>query len=328
MNFFVSFIIFIIILFLYLHLVSQYKRSEDMEIYEMDYSTNKQLQEVCNVKQPILFEMQSSAPEFFDVVSSKIKNEELTHDVKLKDTHDYFHERAEHKTSSVDYIVLPFQSAHKLMKTDSNAHFFIENNNDFLDESGIYNNLRGLDTFLKPDLIAQTKYDICLGSKNTATPLRYHTHYRQFYVVATGKIHVKMTPWKSSKYVHPIKDYENYEFRSPVNVWNPQQKYLHDMDKTRFLEFDVHAGYVLYIPPYWWYSIKYSIEENTTLCGFTYNSPMNILSNIPDWALYFIQQQNLTKKTVKTLKTDESETSPNNENIEKNELSEAKSVGL
>jgi hypothetical protein len=43
-----------------------------------------------------------------------------------------------------------------------------------------------------------------------------------------------------------------------VNVWEPQKKYAQEMERIRFLEFDVHPGYVLYIPPYWWYSIKYT----------------------------------------------------------------------
>jgi hypothetical protein len=111
-----------------------------------------------------------------------------------------------------------------------------------------------------------------------------------------------MTPWKSTKYLYPIYDYENYEFRSPINVWNPQQKYMNEMDKIKFLEFDVVEGYVLNIPPYWWYSIKYS-EEPTLISGFTYNSVMNCLANIPNWGLYFLQQHNIKKRLTKTIDT-------------------------
>jgi hypothetical protein len=276
--------------------VNQYKTSEDLEIYEMDYANNGQLQEICNVKQPIIFEFHSLYPEFFEDVNIENMG---NHDVKVKDSNDY-----EKEIDSVDYITLPFQSSQKLMKTDSNGHFFIENNNEFVEESAFYKLFRNMDTYFKPSFTLQTKYDICMGSKNAVTPLRYNTNYRNFYVVTSGKVHIKMTPYKSKKYLYPIKDYENYEFRSPINVWNPQKKYLNEMDKLKFLEFDVNAGYVIYIPPYWWYSIKYSKEEDTVMCGFTYNSIMNIIANIPDWILYFIQQQNTKKKIVKTLDLD------------------------
>jgi ribosomal protein L16 Arg81 hydroxylase len=109
-----------------------------------------------------------------------------------------------------------------------------------------------------------------------------------------------MTPWRSHKYLYPIKDYDNYDFRSPVNVWNTQPKYTHEMDKIKFLEFDVLAGHVLYVPPYWWYSIKFS-DEPTLLTGFIYNSIMNIAANIPDYFLYFIQQQNIKTRVTKVL---------------------------
>jgi ribosomal protein L16 Arg81 hydroxylase len=75
---------------------------------------------------------------------------------------------------------------------------------------------------------------------------------------------------------------------------------MNDMDKMKFLEFDVNPGYVLYIPPYWWYSIKFS-GENNLICGITYNSIMNYVANIPNLALYFIQQHNIKKKITKTL---------------------------
>lgn len=313
MDFIVSVIIFIIIFVLYLHLVSQYKKSEDLEVYEMDYVSNAQLQEVCDIKQPILFDFSKESQNLRHSINESIFENEVTHEIKLKDSNDYFIEKPVHETTplspqtnqssipppTVDYIVLPFESAMTLMKTDKKSHFFIENNQDFVDESGIRKHYEMVDESLKPYFTVQTVYDFHMGSKNTQTPLRYHTNYRQFYSVTNGTLHVKMTPWKSSKYLYPVKDYESYEFKSPINVWKPQSQYLNNMDKMKFLEFDVPSGYVLYVPPYWWYSFKYSNSNMTSVCGFTYNSSMNILSNIVDWGKYFLQQQNITKRPVR-----------------------------
>ena len=193
-----------------------------------------------------------------------------------------------------------------LISSDPKSNYFIENNDEFVEESGLNKEFYNLDVFLKPTMNLQSKFDILAGSKNCITPLRYHINYRQFYSVNSGKITIKMTPWKSSKYLHLIKDYENYEFRSPINVWKPQTQYMNDMDKMKFLEFDINAGYVLYIPPYWWYSIKYT-DDNNLVSGITYNSIMNYVANIPNLVLYFIQQHNIKKKITKTLDIDKEE---------------------
>ena len=318
MDFFITIIVFIIVLFLYIHILDQYKKSEDLEIYEMDYSTNIHLQEVCNVKQPVLFEFKTSCPEIFEEIGLESLLDKGSHDVKVKDTNDYWIP----DSTSIDYVTIPFTSFHGLAKTDPRSHFFTENNHDFIEESGLYSKCSKIDEFIKPNYTAQTKYDIIMGSINTATPLRYHTDNRRFISVCSGKIHVKMTPWKSHKYLHPVKDFENYEFYSSINVWKPQSQYVNEMNKTKFLEFDVYAGYVLFIPPYWWYSIKFSSEPDTIIMGARYNSVMNLVSNIPNITKYYLQQQNITNKTTRILKLEDSvdtDETPVVDNVEPNE---------
>jgi hypothetical protein len=290
-------LVFLIILFLYIHITNQYKKSEDLEIYEMDYTTNTHLQEVCDIKQPVLFEYKSINPEFFENLELEKLLESGSQDIKLKENEDYWK-----NAESVDFIVLPLQSSQTLMTTDTHARYFTENNESFVEESGLFKAFQSNDEFLKPSFTAITKYDIQTGSQNTITPLRYHTDFRRMICVTEGKIHVKMTPWRSNKYLYPVEDYENYEFFSPINVWKPQKKYFHEMDKIKFLEFDVNAGYVLYLPPYWWYSIKYADQpEQTIIAGITYNSIMNCAANLPNWAKFYIQQSNIKNRETKTL---------------------------
>jgi hypothetical protein len=298
MNIYIHLLLFLVILFLYVHLVQQYKRSEDLEVYEMDYTNNENLQEVCDIKQPVLFEYKPQNVDFFEEVTvEKLESVNQSIDIKIKENEDYWKE-----LDSVDYVVLPLSSSQALMTTDTHAKYFSENNDTFIEEARWSDEFRSNDAFLKPHLTAQTKYDVLMGSKDTSTPLRYHTYHRHFICVNSGKIRVKMTPWKSSKYLYPTKDYDNYEFFSPINVWKPQRKYFHEMDKIRFLEFDVLAGHVVFIPGYWWYSIQYT-EEPTLVTTFTYNNAMNCLANVPNWFLYYLQQSSTKTKVVKTLQT-------------------------
>lgn len=261
----------------------------------MDYVSNKNLQEICDLKQPVLFEYKSVAPDFFDAITIDVLEKHDTLDMKIKDNTDFFEEGRD-----VDFVTLPYHSMHSLMQTDTHSKYFSENNEEFLQESGLVDDLEENNECLKPPFTAFTKYDVLLGSSGTVFPLRYHTHYRHFVCVHSGTLHVKMTPWKSSKYLSPIKDYEHYDFRSPIHLWKPQAQYASGLDKMKCLEFDVPTGSVLYIPPFWWYSMKCSQQSDLLATTFTYNSVMNCVSNIPNYSMYYIQQSNIKQKVVKT----------------------------
>lgn len=287
MEFLTTLFIFLLVLFLYLHITYQYKRSEDLEIYELDYTNNAYIQEVCDVKQPVLFPFQPINEELFAHLREPLPG--IT-DVNVKDMNDYYV-----KEKPSDSVALPLESSRKLFRNDAESHYFTENNHEFVEET--FPLIKEMDDYLKPPLTVHTKYDYSTGSKNSSTPLRYHTHFRQFYLVTQGKISVKMTPFKSSKYLHPHTDYETLEHRSPIHVWTPQAKYTNEMDKIPFLAFDVLEGSILYVPPYWWYSIKYADDESV-MVGFTYCSVMNVLANAPDYMKYYFQQQNTQTKTI------------------------------
>jgi hypothetical protein len=304
MSTFTSFLIFIVILFLYFHITSQYKKSEDLEIYEADYVSNTQLQEVCDVRQPVLFDIRAFVSPFLaenrldweNVLEFSKKSET---DVYIKDVSDI---RNLDPENGGDSVPLPISSAIGLMETDSKGRFFSENNEDFVGDV-LEGRLTSMDSFIKPNFTAITKRDLMFGSDGAYTPMCYHTDYRRFLCVSSGKISVKMTPWKSRKFLHVMNDYVNYEFRSPIDVWNPQEKYMNDMENLKCLEFEVSVGFLLYVPPYWFYSIKYgkASEGLTQIYGWTYNSIMNVTANLPEWSMYYLQQWNTEKKTLKKL---------------------------
>lgn len=307
-------IIFIIILLFYIHITNQCNTSEDLEIYELNYTDNKYLQEVCDVKQPTIFNYKDINPDFFSKFNKNTIEDFDTYDIKIKDNRDYF------ENSVIDFVYLPFRSASTLMNTDSKSNYFTEDNHTFIDDANLTHIFKTNDMFLKPYYTIQTKYDYISGSKKSYLPFRFHKHNRYFVAVHSGNIRIKLSPYKSSKYLHTIYDYDCYEFRSPINIWEPQRHYFNEMNKMKFLEFDVNEGQIIYIPSYWWYSIMF-LDSSTVLSGITYNNIISTISNSKDIGLYYLQQSNTITKVANTFEnhTIINNNDNNNENNENND---------
>jgi len=298
----VTFLIFIILFFFYVHINAHYKKNEDLEIYETDYTTNVDLQDVCNLKQPTLFDFRPCCPELFENANYSLDKLCQKYDkylVKVKDSNDYFSVPV---NEIVDSVPLSLGNYRVLALTDSKSRYYTDGNEFFVQDSGLHIGI--VDDFLKPVFSVQTVYDMITGSPGTCMPMQYHNHFRRFLIVTSGRIHVKMTPWKSNKYLHPVTDYENYEFRTAMNVWsreNNNDKIRADFDRIKFTDFDVHAGYALYIPPYWWYSLQFAENVESVILSATYDSTISIIANSGDLGRHFLQLQRNKDIITRTL---------------------------
>ena len=255
---------------LYSQIMFQLKKGDDLEIYETDFTTNKELNDSANLKQPFIF----SFSEFDQNLSSlALNNDYGSFDVFVKDTDDY------HADKPSESIVVTLNAASSLMETDGDAKYFSDSNSYFIDETGIQKYYQQFDKYLKPHFSISSKYDVMFGSAKATTPLMYHTYERRYlYVTGEDNIVVKMTPWRSTKYMIVNKNYKTYEFSSPLNVWKPQDAYMGGYQKMKFLEFVVRPGNILYVPPFWHYSIQFK-KDRQFVHVFNYGSLFNVLSN-------------------------------------------------
>lgn len=303
-----AFLIFIIILFLYIHIQEQYKKSEDLEIYEMDYTSNDHLQTVCAMKQPVLFEFA------LEEVIKKINDmDDENAELKVWDTRDY-----ETGANSVDPILLIYRSFMNLAKSDPKGHYFSKWEHDH--ESDEYDTLQGMDMFFCPKLCAHSDYSLLAGAAESYMPLQYHMSDRRFLFVTHGRISVKMTPWRSRKYIDTQTDYENYEFYSRLNPWSSVKPEtgkpgIGESDKIKWLNFDVGAGYVLYIPPWWWYSVQFS-SADSRVAHFQYQTYANILAHTVDIGRYYFQFHTTKRVLTRTLPLENGHTEVSSESIE------------
>lgn len=292
----IAMVVFCVILFFYLHIQFHFKTSNDLEIYEVDQASKEQLEEICDLRQPVLFDWGNDD----DCVAKIIHTTNMQ---CLLDNYPVFEVKIRNKTDTTEdpemCVPLPLRMAVQLFREDDKATYFSEGNMDFLRETGTIKHMSYNDGYLRPFLVSNCYYDVLLASTHLETPFRYDVNYRNYYLVTQGSIRVKLSPPKSAKYLYPHHDYENFEFTTPVNMWDPQARYKADFDKIKCLEITLTPGKLLYIPAYWWYTFRFS--ENTSVSCFKYRTYMNNIAISPKIAMYALQNQNIERKIAKPI---------------------------
>lgn len=278
MELFTAFIVFIIVFILYSQIAFQLKKGDELTMYEIDYTNNKDLNDSANLKQPFMFLFSDFDNYFKNITMTKLVNEQANFDVVLKETADYHN----NSIAKLNRIRLGLIAVNSLMNTDGNAEYFSWHNQPFISEAGILKAFQNMDVLLQTPLCVSQNYDIVFGSHGASTPLIYHTYERRYIYAVGGKVRVKLTPWRSHKYMVIDKDYRNYEFSSPLNVWKPQPQYESGFNKMKFLDFIVNPGTMLYVPPFWFYSIQFedaNHNNDVVLYEFNYGSVANVGAN-------------------------------------------------
>lgn len=283
MKTFLSIFIFCLVLFLYIHTYFHLKTSDDLEIYEIDSPTKSSLEDICDLRQPITFNLPNEQLQSYCSQKSLL-DKYGSFDIKMRDI--------SHEETTED-INTPIQlhSGLRVFKDDKTGKYISENNSEFLSETGVGKLFRINDLMFRPYMVCNSLYDILFGAPNSHTPLRYEINYRNFFYVTEGSVKVKLIPPRSTKYLHLHKDYYNFEFRSPINPWDVQDKYKGDFSKVQSLEVTLKKGDVLFVPAYWWYSILIS-DNSATILSMKYRTYMNVVATLPYFAMSVLQRQN------------------------------------
>ena len=132
---FLHIVIFCIVLFLYIHINFHIKTSDDLEVYTIEQPSKDKLEEICNIKQPLTFEYFINDNELY---KSSIVDTYSAFDVKIYDK------------KKNDSIPLTIDLTNKLFMNDNKANFYTENNQEFLEETGLIKRFKYNDAFLRP----------------------------------------------------------------------------------------------------------------------------------------------------------------------------------
>lgn len=295
----ITIFIFCVVLFLYLHIYFHLRTSDDLEVYEIYQPSKEKLEEICDLRQPVVFDYENDGNFRHDIAFDVIKLNYGAFDVKIKNLKE--DATSNSNSESEPYMPLTLNATHEIMKSDTNAQFISERNGDFLEETGVVKQFHYNDDFLRPALVSNCDYDYMFASEGAETVLQYNLNYRNYFFLVSGRARVILIPPKSTKYLYAHTDYENFEFVSPVSPWNVQHAYKADYDKVKTLEVELVPGKIVFIPAYWWYSITF--YDGATVCAFKYRTYMNTISILPHLFLHFLQRQNVKRTTVKRLDT-------------------------
>jgi hypothetical protein len=287
------------------------KRSNDLEVYEIEQPSKQRLEEVCDIRQPTTFEYYNehllTALSYHGITMNYRAFDIQVRDVSVAVTGSgpdgkSIPEKLQKGSDSANnntvlYIPVTLKIAHEVFQKDTEAKYISENNTDFIDETGLVKVFQLNDDFLRPYMVSTCMYDIMMASVSTTTPLRYEVNYRNYFLVTQGRVKILLIPPKDSKYLYPISDYDVFEFRSPVNPWKVQPEYQDDFDKIKTLEVELFQGMIMYIPAYWWYSVQFVVPE-TSVCSFKYRTHMNSISILPRTMMNVLQNLNIKRDTL------------------------------
>jgi len=299
-NILLSLFIFCCILFLYLHIYFHLKTGEELEMYEVERPSKDRLEEICDLRQPVLFDMDPAefTPDALARISRATNNSAWNaFDVKIRHTairKDKDAVAAAAATSFVEeelFLPLSLHNAQQLFREDTRSEYYSENNKEFLEDTGLQSQFKHKDRFLRPYMVSNCNYDVLMGSDGAYTPFRYEINYRNYFMVTHGAVQIKLAPPHCKKYLNPEYDYEHFEFRSSVNPWKPHSK-------LQCLEFTLLPGKTWFLPAYWWYSIKF-LGHDSCVASLHYRTYMNNVAITPYIVLHAMQLQNIKHKVLK-----------------------------
>ena len=78
-----------------------------------------------------------------------------------------------------------------------------------------------------------------------------------------------------------------------------QNKYKADFNKVKVLDIVLKKGTMIYIPAYWWYSMKF--KELSSIAVFQYRTYMNTVAILPEIFMSILQKQNVKREIVQKL---------------------------
>ena len=274
----INLLIFVIIFFIYIHIKSFTKISNDTDIYVLNNPSHEMIEENSRFNQPLHIKN----------IDSDIYN--LNYDW-LYDNFKYYDIKYININDKELQKITNLNNANTIFNNDISNLYISKNNDDFIKSTYLNEYIKKLDIILRSNMLVYSKYDIITGSKDSYTKLEYSLISKNYIIPTSGSIEIFLYPPKYNKYMHINKDYFNMEFTSNIDIYNISDKYKDDLNKCKPLKVILNIGDSLLIPMFWIYSIKL-LEKNTIVYNLKYKSLINYIVNTKHDFIHLLQKYN------------------------------------
>ena len=286
----INFLIFVITLFLYIHIYFHIKCSNYLEIYEIENISKQNIEEIYSLKQPFLFNYSDSNMDFIEAINMDY----------LKKNYGTFDIRIYNKNDTNIAIHINLITSCDLFNKDVSNNYYSEHNNDFLEETTLLKYFSDSDIFLRPMNTISKNYDMLMGSIGSYSNLKYSVNFVNILYVNEGEIDIVMTSPNNNKYLHVNDVNENFEYISKIDYYKPDEKYRKDFNKVKFMNIKLKKGSFLSIPAYWFYCIKI-VTDDTIVSFFKYKTFMNSMAILPDFLKKILNDNNIKRNFLKVI---------------------------
>ena len=190
MSYVLEIIVFLVILFLYIHVHYHLSTSSDLEVYEVQDVSKEKIEDMCNLKQPIIIRQELG----------KLKS--IFNQAKLREIGEQeLNIRNINDANTIDEVSVPLgvSKSFDLFEKDTKKVFYSENNECFLKDTALDKIIQSSDLIYRPPLTCNCFYDLIVGSNGVQTPLRYDLNFRNYFYVSSGSVKLKLIPPEYSK---------------------------------------------------------------------------------------------------------------------------------
>lgn len=250
-------LVFAIVLLFYIHIQFHWKTSNDIDVAHIEVPQKDTLETIADLRQPFIFNQNTESNLLITPRTDSV--------LMIKDGKE---------------VEVPHKAMLSTLKTEPYLAYLREND-------GVFNSdLKNLNIYLRPFMTCSTHHDILFGSKSVTTSLQHKLNYRNYLYVLDGDIEIKLVPPKYSN----LLDGDN-KYQSKIDIWN--------QDLTKHIEtilIPLKKGDLIFIPAYWWYSIKFNEDDPGCIATFSYRTFMNTLAIAPQLAIGFLQENNVNYK--------------------------------
>jgi len=242
-------IIFSLIFFVYIHLLLNWKVSNEIDIPHILTPDKERLEIIADMRQPFIFEKHAECSLHLEGSEKQVNIR------KMKE--------------------LPIKISHKgMLSAIKKEPYLSEDNKKFLNELPWEKEWSELDTYLKPHMNWKIEHDIIYGNKGVYTDLKYSMNNRNYICVLEGNIELKLLPPCSTKALGV-----SGETTSQINIWVQSESDKKCLKDVSTILIPLKKGSILHIPAYWWFTIK--MNDFSTVLFFSYSTYMNRLSQVP-----------------------------------------------